>query len=284
MPVELSPKGMLLDAFHMPSPTKGWVFLCNDSTEEECFRRLLVGSPEKYLPRFATLKAGDPVLLYNYEAGRLVGHFTAASEIKLDLAKDAWGQRYRAQVPLTLESRFSSPVPRKKLESIQGLSFDSRGILTNFALPFEIVQEILDLATGRKEIIGAPGTKEETDFRRKFPANFLCSDGHKVRSKGELLIDNWLYTRHPPIAHAYERRLPVTEEAYADFYMPIGDCYIEYWGLDNPQYNERRAAKLALFRKYDFRVISLNDRDLEKLDDLLPTQLLKLFPSGFRFQ
>jgi len=76
----------------------------------------------------------------------------------------------------------------------------------------------------------------------------------------------------------------VTEEAYADFYMPIGDCYIEYWGLDNPQYNERRRTKLEHFRKYDFRVISLNDRDLEKLDDLLPTQLLKLFPNGFRFQ
>ena len=275
---------MLLQTSNMPSPTKGWVFLCNDSTEEECFRRRLVGSPEKYLPRFATLKAGDPVLLYNYEAGRLVGHFTATSEVKLDLAKDEWGQRYRAQVPLTLERRFTSPVPRQKLESIHGLSFDSRGILTNFALPIEIVQEILDLATGRKETIGAPGTKEETDFRKRFPANFLCSDGHWVRSKAELLIDNWLYTRHPPIAHAYERRLPVTEEAYADFYMPIGDCYIEYWGLDNPQYNERRRTKLELFRKYDFRVISLNDRDLEKLDDLLPTKLLKLFPNGFRFQ
>src|SRR5436309_14702269 len=126
---------MLLGSFHRPSPTKGWVVLCNDSAEDECFRRLLVGSPEKYLPRFATLKAGDPVLLYNYEAGRLVGHFTAASEIKLDLAKDEWGRRYRAQVPLTLERRFTAPVSRKNLESIHGLSFDSRGFLTNFALP-----------------------------------------------------------------------------------------------------------------------------------------------------
>src|SRR2546427_5944984 len=63
--------------------------------------------------------------------------------------------------------------------------------------------------------------------------------------------------------------------------MPIGDCYIEYWGLDSPQYNERRRTKIGLFRKYDFRVISLNDRDLEKLDDLLRTQLLKPFPMVF---
>jgi hypothetical protein len=268
----------------MTSPTQGWVFFCNDNTEEECFRRCLVGSPEKYLPRFANLKAGDPVLLYNYEAGRLVGHFTAASEIKLGLAQDDWGRRYRAQVPLKLETRFASPVPREKLESIQGLNFDSRGYLTNFALPMEIVQEILDLATGRKEKLGIPANKEETDFRKKFPANFLCSDGHWVRSKAELLIDNWLYTRQPPIAHAYERRLPVPEEAYADFYIPLGDCYVEYWGLDTPQYTDRQRTKLELFRRYDFRVISLDEHDLEKLDDLLPKRLLKLFPNGFRFQ
>jgi hypothetical protein len=213
-----------------------------------------------------------------------VGHFTAASEVKLGLANDDWGQRYRAQVPLRLEARFASPVPRQKLESIHGLNFDSRGYLTNFALPMEIVQEILDVAAGRKEKLGMPASKDETDFRKKFPANFLCSDGHWVRSKAELLIDNWLYTRHPPVAHAYERRLPVPEEAYADFYIPIGDCYIEYWGLDTPQYTERQQTKLELFRKYNFRVLSLDEHDLEKLDDLLPKRLLKLFPDGFRFQ
>lgn len=235
------------------------------------------------MPRFANLKAGDPILLYNYEAERLVGHFTATSEIKVGLAQDDWGQRYRAQVPLRLEKRFASPVPRQKLESVQGLNFDSRGYLTNFALPMEIVQEILDLAAGRKEEIGVPANKEESDFRKKFPANFLCSDGHWVRSKAELLIDNWLYTRRPPIAHAYERRLPVPEEAYADFYVPLGDCYIEYWGLDTPEYTRRQKTKLELFRRYGFTVISLGEKDLEKMDDLLPSRLLKLLPDGFRF-
>jgi len=39
-----------------------------------------------------------------------------------------------------------------------------------------------------------------------------------------------------------------------------------------------------LFQRYKFRVISLEERDIEKLDDLLPVKLLKLFPSEFRFQ
>ncbi len=268
----------------MTSATRGWVFFCNDDTQDECFRRCLVGSPEKYLDRLTPLKAGDPVLLYNYESGILVGHFTATSEVKLDLLQNGWGKRYRAQVPLKLEARFETPLPRQKLESIPGLTFDARGFLTNFSLPIEVVQEILDLALHRKKALGQAGSKEESDFRGKFPANFLCSDGHWVRSKAELLIDNWLYTRRPPIAHAYERRLPVPEEAYADFYVPLADCYIEYWGLDTEEYSNRQRQKLEIFKKYGFQVISLGERDIEKLDDLLPNKLLTFFPDGYRFQ
>lgn len=268
----------------MALPAEGWVFLCNDKTQEDCFRRCIVGSSEKYLPRFASLKAGDPILLYNYEASMLVGHFTATSEMKLDLTQDEWGKRYRAQVPIKLESRFDKPIPRRTLESIPGLHFDKRGYLWNFSLPVEIIQQILDLAAGRTKSPGVPGGKEETDFRKRFPRNFLCSDGHFVRSKAELLVDNWLYTRRPPIAHAYERRLPVPEEAYSDFYLPLADCYIEYWGLDTPEYNERRRRKLEIFRKYDFQVLSVDERDIEKMDDFLPLELLKFLPNGYRFQ
>ena len=94
------------------------------------------------------------------------------------------------------------------------------------------------------------------------------------------MIDNWLYTRH--IAHAYERRLPIPQEAYADFTIPIGDCYIEYWGLDTPEYSEMQK-KLELFKRYDIRVVELADRDTEELDDRLPGKLLKCFPDGYRF-
>ncbi|MFQ5911364.1 MAG: hypothetical protein ACE5IJ_11700 [Thermoplasmata archaeon] len=268
----------------MTSATQGWVFFCNNITQEECFRQSVVGSREKNLPRLKALKQGDPVLLYNYESGMLVGHFTATSEVGLGLVQGEWIERYPAQVALELVTRFSQPVPRQKLESIPNLNFSSKGYLTNLSIPIEVVQEILDIAEGRKESTGQPGSKEETDFRRKFPANFLCSDGHWVRSKAELLIDNWLYTRRPPIAHAYERRLPVPEEAYADFYVPLGDCYIEYWGLDTADYSERQRRKLELFDKYHFRIISLEDRDIEKLDDLLPGKLLEFFPEGYRFQ
>jgi hypothetical protein len=39
-----------------------------------------------------------------------------------------------------------------------------------------------------------------------------------VRSRGELVIDNSLYEYG--LAHAYERKLPVEEDVYSDFYIP----------------------------------------------------------------
>ena len=264
--------------------TRGWVFFCNNTTQEENFRRNLVGTLAKYLPRFNDLRPGDPILLYNYEAALLVGHFTATSEPRIAEGPDAWSQRYPAQVSVRLEARFPQPVSRTQLEGIQDLVFDGRGYLMNFSLPLEAVQEILDVATGRKGKGGEIANPVEKGFRQKFPAKFLTSDGHWVRSKAELLIDNWLYTRRPPIAHAYERRLPVPEEAYADFYIPIGDFYIEYWGLETPEYSERQKRKRALFRRYGLKVIELEERDVTELDDRLPEKLLEHLPGGYRIQ
>ena len=123
---------------------------------------------------------------------------------------------------------------------------------------------------------------EEKGLRQTLPARFLASDGHLVRSKAELLIDNWLYTRH--LAHAYERRMPVPEDAYADFFIPLGECYIEYWGLDTQEYTERQERKREIFKKYGFRIIEFGEEDLTELDDRLPGKLLRYLPNGYRFR
>ncbi|XZN99879.1 MAG: hypothetical protein ACM65L_15150 [Microcoleus sp.] len=65
-------------------------------------------------------------------------------------------------------------------------------------------------------------------FREKFRASaqHRTTDGHFVRSKAEVLIDNWLYMAE--LVHAYERRLPIEEEAYFDFYIPGGVVAMPY--------------------------------------------------------
>lgn len=116
-------------------------------------------------------------------------------------------------------------------------------------------------------------------FRERYPAIMRAQDGHMVRSRAEMLIDNYLYLSG--IVHAYERRLPIEEDCYCDFYIPSGAgrpqaVYIEFWGLeDDPGYADRKKRKLELYRKHEIPLIELNNEDLTNLDDVLARKLLR---------
>lgn len=112
------------------------------------------------------------------------------------------------------------------------------------------------------------------DFRKKYPANYRCMDGHYVRSRAEVMIDNWLYTNG--IAHAYERKLPIEDDVYSDFYIKSGNVYIEFWGMESDaKYARRKAVKKKAYADNEFNLIELNDDDLNHLDDILPRKLLQ---------
>jgi len=124
--------------------------------------------------------------------------------------------------------------------------------------------------------------KEEEDFRNKFPATFIAEDGHRVRSKAEQIIDNWLY--HKGIVHAYERRVPIEGEVYCDFFIPLGQkVWIEFWGLDEEKYNKRKILKKQFYKKNKKNLIELNDKDIERLDDVMPIKLRPFLPPTFSF-
>ena len=114
----------------------------------------------------------------------------------------------------------------------------------------------------------------ERGFRERFPARHRTTDGHLVRSKAELLIDNWLYMAG--IVHAYERQLPIQEAASCDFYLPGGKVYLEYWGLEqDAAYAARKEAKRVIYQRYQLQLIELTDREIRSLDDCLPKLLLR---------
>jgi len=116
------------------------------------------------------------------------------------------------------------------------------------------------------------------EFRTKFPPKLRTKDGHVVRSRAEVIIDNALYDYG--LAHAYERKLPIEENVYSDFYIPSKNggkaVYLEYWGLENDEkYQQRKKVKLDIYKKYNLNLIELEDKHIENLDDYLPKFLLK---------
>ena len=112
------------------------------------------------------------------------------------------------------------------------------------------------------------------NFRTKFPAKYRTQDGHQVRSKAEVLIDNWLFTNE--IMHSYERKLPIEADVYCDFYLPKSKVYIEYWGIENnPKYKARKIEKQKIYKQLKINLIELTEDDVMNLDDTLPRLLLK---------
>ena len=100
--------------------------------------------------------------------------------------------------------------------------------------------------------------KDETDFRNKFKAEYRTNDGHYVRSRAEVIISNWLFGEC--IAHAYEKRVPIEEDIYCDFYIPKGKIYIEFWGYeDDEKYLARKQKKRELYKKYNLNLIEIDN-------------------------
>lgn len=102
-----------------------------------------------------------------------------------------------------------------------------------------------------QEPVPAPG-----GLRRKH----VCEDGHKVHSRDERVIDDWLHAHG--ILHEREPKLKGMRPDWR-----IGDLYIEYWGMAGQQgYEARREQKLAAYEKRELRLLELFPDDLERLD------------------
>ena len=120
-------------------------------------------------------------------------------------------------------------------------------------------------------------TNEQNSFRSKFPATMRAEDGHWVRSKAEQIIDNWLY--HKNIVHAYERMVPIDQEVYCDFFIPLGQVWIEYWGSEDATYLKRKELKKKYYAANKKNLIELTDKDVANIDDVLPRKLMKYLPA-----
>ena len=98
-------------------------------------------------------------------------------------------------------------------------------------------------------------------------------DGTAVQSAGERRIADWL-TGHG-LAYRYDAKFRLIAEFQIrpDFYLPELDVYIEYWGLDTPQYKMSMYKKQMLYQQEGKRLLSVYPRDLPRLDELLSAKL-----------
>jgi len=240
-------------------PPVGFIFLCSDQTEQECLSRNLFGGTEKYESRVRGLSKGCKVFLYNRSQSTLLGLFEAIADPGIDIEADAWQKSFPYQVRVK-RIREYKPVSRYEIpNTLFGFDRANRppGRLDRFQV--EKLEEIF---------------QSEKRIQRHQADRFRADDGHFVKSKAEVCIDNWLYQNRIP--HEYEPQIGIYQ---GDFKIPLlngMNVYIEYWGLEDEKYTENKNKKLEFYEKQDLKLIELTSPDLTNLGVLLGERLKNL--------
>ena len=98
-------------------------------------------------------------------------------------------------------------------------------------------------------------------------------DGHNLESPLQTSVCNWLYLAQ--LAHAFRRALPTEELVYADFYVPIGNIYIDCWEAEYAAGElSGKFRKRELYKELELRHLEINSSDGDKLDEVLGRGLL----------
>ena len=242
---------------------KGFIFLCSDITEPECFKRKLFGGKEKYANRVKGLEIGDHLYLYNYNSKKLHGIFESTSEVTENIQGDAWEHEFPCQVKVK-QIKKCKPLSRDDIASDDYLNdhikFDRAGRPSSRLVPETVEYLEWLLQTDKRVRVYEDGAKIRTE------------DGHYVRSKPEKQIDDWLYANR--IVHAYETAIPGAKRC--DFEIPRenGSIYIEYWGLNSRSYLRDKKAKQKIYKEHDLKLIELEQKDLKNLDKVLGEKFL----------
>lgn len=106
-----------------------------------------------------------------------------------------------------------------------------------------------------------------------------CDDGRKVRSRAEALISNFFYNNK--IRSVYEKTIYYDDEngesktLHPDFYLPDYGIYIEYNEIRKKSYLKSKEYVKKIYDKLGFKVIIMNDENLNDLAGFLKP-LLKI--------
>ncbi len=135
------------------------------------------------------------------------------------------------------------------------------------------------------ELFGKPYCRHCLDERILESKNFelvvdeakkkRTEDGTAVQSQGERRIADFLSQRR--IAYVYDERYRMAGDVRIrpDFYLPEFDLYIEYWGMDTPDYVANMKKKLFLYQRAGKKLISLSFRDFDQLETILAEKLAR---------
>jgi hypothetical protein len=98
--------------------------------------------------------------------------------------------------------------------------------------------------------------------------------GQEVKSREELIVENWLYIAGVNHAHNYPLRAG-NEAIRSDFFLPELQICIDIWGAsDNAATLTEKLDKQEFYKKHGYDFIELHDETIAQMDEVLAKQLL----------
>jgi|WetSurMetagenome_2_1015567.scaffolds.fasta_scaffold126392_2 hypothetical protein len=244
-----------------------YLFHCTDKTYNECISKGLFGETASMYNKIKTVQIGD-ILYLNFLPSQndsrifIEGPFKALSTVGI-FDSNAWGGRFPSQI------RVDTSLERKITYFPDYVSLFGKPDRGKYSYNFISIDRIK--AEKLTNAFGIETDNNLKNFRRNYPADFRAEDGHIVRSLSEALIDNWLFNNN--YLHCYEKKLPVKENVICDFYLKDKDIYIEFWGMKNDEYIQKKEQKLEIYKKNNLKLISLEINDIADIDSILPQKI-----------
>ena len=92
--------------------------------------------------------------------------------------------------------------------------------------------------------------------------------GTAVQSRGEKLIADFLESEH--IEYRYDARYMIAGDVRIrpDFYLPEFDVYIEYFGMNTPEYRDDMLKKRLLYQRAGKKLVSVSYKDADPVSVL----------------
>lgn len=217
-------------------------------------------------------ETGEQTLFYMLKAVKLCAK--KFNRLDIDLLSDIARNPTHKQYVREAASEAISAGDEKKLER--------RSILQHWCTRCQRIVTPEESARGIQKY-GKPYCRHCLEERILEDANFekdvekakrlRTTDEVAVQSRGEKRIGDWLAARN--IRYEYDERMIVAGDRRIrpDFYLPEFDLYIEYWGMNTPEYIANMQDKKVLYQREGMKLISLSYKDLDRLEELLKEKL-----------
>lgn len=243
------------------------LFLCNNDTMTECMTRNLFGTNEPY---GRGVKNGELCLLYNYSDNSVYGVWEAISDGGTFDAT-AWRGRYPNQVKIREASKQIISVSRNSIPTLAG-DRATIGRIYDGQYAQELLQHFASVYQRHQNTVETGHSLDE-DYRNRYPANFFCDNGMKVRSQGEKIICDWLWRHDVKFTYESVTAVPGLIPDFVVFSRRNDPIFIEYWGMTGDDYEKRRLHKSKIYAQFRLPLIELYPHDLQIIDTVLSKKL-----------